>query len=365
MSKLRSIVLSIVFFLVIGGLALAHILLPDGQTSRWERRKLAQAPVLSSETFFSGEFSTDLEDYLLDQFPLRQELRTYHSLWRQYALQQLDNNDIFLYEGAIHKLDNVLDETNVRYAAKRFSEIIASLPKNCKAYYSVIPDKNAFVTEEVWQRLDSQRLLEILQSNMTGGTYIDIWPTLSLEDYYRTDLHWKQESIYDTAQVLGQAMGVELTPFESYTPNTLEPFYGAYYGQAALPIAPDQLVYMTSPFTSVARVTSAEYAGVRPVYIPENINAEDGYDVYLSGAQAILTIEVPNARTNRELVLFRDSFGSSIAPYFTGAYRKITLVDMRYASSAEIARTVHWRNQDVLFLFSTALINNAAGVFKP
>ena len=45
----------------------------------------------------------------------------------------------------------------------------------------------------------------------------------------------------------------------------------------------------------------------------ENTSA-DKYDIYLSGATPLITIENPNAHTKKELLLFRDSFGSSIAP---------------------------------------------------
>ena len=41
-------------------------------------------------------------------------------------------------------------------------------------------------------------------------------------------------------------------------------------------------------------------------------------------------MENPKAETNRELVIFRDSFGSSIAPLFAEGYKKITLLDIRY-----------------------------------
>lgn len=84
----------------------------------------------------------------------------------------------------------------------------------------------------------------------------------------------------------------------------------------------------------------------------------DGYDVFCAGAQSVVTIESPLAKTDRELILFRDSFGSSLAPLFLEGYRRVTLVDLRYLSSSLLEQFVDFHGQDVLFLYSTSLLNS-------
>ena len=209
--------------------------------------------------------------------------------------------------------------------------------------------------------MDYAELVSAMNQDLPGMQYIDIFPTLELDDYYRTDSHWKQECIYPTAEALAEGMGIReyFSPFDDYTANSLEDFYGVYYGQSALPLQPDTLTYMSSPDTEAATVSSAEYMGTRPVYYTELFEGMDGYDVFLSGAQALLTIECPNARTDKELIVFRDSYGSSIVPYFTGAYARITLVDLRYVQSQMLPQFIQFTDQDVLFLYSTTLLNSA------
>ena len=85
----------------------------------------------------------------------------------------------------------------------------------------------------------------------------------------------------------------------------------------------------------------------------------DGYDTFLSGAQALLTVENPLAGTDRRLILFRDSFGSSLAPLLLDSYREITLVDLRYLSSSLLGDYVDFDGADVLFLYSTSILNSA------
>ena len=85
---------------------------------------------------------------------------------------------------------------------------------------------------------------------------------------------------------------------------------------------------------------------------------KDQYEVYLSGSKALLRIDNPNATTDKELVIFRDSFGSSIAPLMVQDYKTVTLVDIRYMDSWMLERFIQFKTQDVLFLYNTAVLNN-------
>jgi hypothetical protein len=85
----------------------------------------------------------------------------------------------------------------------------------------------------------------------------------------------------------------------------------------------------------------------------------DAYDVFLSGATALTTIENPHNVTGKELIIFRDSFGGSIAPLLLEEYSKITLVDTRYINSVLLPDYVDFHGQDVLFLYSTLVVNSS------
>ena len=64
-------------------------------------------------------------------------------------------------------------------------------------------------------------LLEEQLLQQTGfADYISISDLLESGDYYRTDVHWRQEQITDVAERLAQAMGVTLS--KDYKENLLE-----------------------------------------------------------------------------------------------------------------------------------------------
>ena len=51
--------------------------------------------------------------------------------------------------------------------------------------------------------------------------------------------------------------------------------------------------------------------------------------------------------------------GSSLAPLLASGYAKITLVDIRYISPNLLGRFVDFGGKDVLFLYSTSVLNSS------
>ncbi len=350
MKRKASIATAAVFLAVLFGFSLLHLALPDREISRSERRRLAQLPPLSSG------FSDKLEEYMLDQFPLREQLRTVNSLVRLYGLGQADIHSIYLQGGGAFRMDGPLQEKQVRHAAAVFSAVQETYFPSLPAHYVIVPDKNA-KAETSRPRLDTETMRGIVREALPGMTEIDIWDLLSADDYYKTDPHWRQERLLPVAAAICEALGADAPG--TFTEKALSPFYGAYYGQAALPMAPDTLTYLESADTKAAEVTGPELDGAQPVYRPELLDGTDGYDVFLSGAQAVLTVTSPNVHNGRHLVLFRDSFGSSLAPLLLGSFERITLVDLRYISAARLADYADLSDAtDVLYLCSTAVWNN-------
>ena len=192
---------------------------------------------------------------------------------------------------------------------------------------------------------------------------IRLTDSLAIQDYYRTDTPWRQERLLPAAQTLCQALGVSSPRQEDYTVTPVDkPFYGVYYGQAALPMQPDTMYLLKSDLLDDCRVYDYETGETTAVYDMTKLDSRDLYDVYLSGARSLLTIENPNAATGRELIVFRDSFGSSMVPLLVNDYAKVTLVDLRYIRSDYLGQFLDFHGQDVLFLYSTLLLNNSAAI---
>lgn len=336
-------------------------LTPPKSHSTAERRPLAQFPEISSQQLLSGKFMSDFESYTLDQFPLRDGFRSLKARFHYYLLGQKDNNGIYLSQGHAAKLDYPLNESSVSHALKVFGRVYDKYLQDSTVYLAIVPDKGYYLTQNgPYPAMDYTALFEKMESSMPYAHYVNLTDTLKIDNYYRTDTHWRQEALLPAAQKLCAAMQVTLPDGADYTPTAAAaPFYGVYHGQAALPLAPDTLFTMESPLLSSCRVYNHETGKYSSIYDESKLGSDDLYQIFLSGSVSLLTIENPNATTDQELILFRDSFGSAIAPLLVQGYKTVTLVDIRYISSAMLDRFIDFHGQDVLFLYSTLVLNNS------
>lgn len=361
--KAKNFITIVLFGLFCLAFFLGLCLKPEALYSQSERRPLAQRPRLSVPGVLSGDFMEDVESWAKDQFPLREDFRRLKALTVRYVFAQKENNGLYYAEGHLSKLDASLNEAMIDHAAEVFGGVYDRYlaESGGRIYLSVVPDKNFFLAgEEGFPALDYEALVTRLRAQTDFMEYVDIWGQLSLSDYYRTDSHWRQECLIPVARTLAAAMGAELTAeYEEITLDT--PFYGVFAGQAALPVAPDELVYLTNDLLDGCLVTSYDTGApaAAAVYDMEAALGRDPYEMFLCGADALVTVENPAAKTDRELIVFRDSYASSLVPLLAEAYSKITLVDLRYIQSAFLGNFIVFEGQDVLFLYSTSLLNNS------
>ncbi len=349
-------VIAIVFF----GLSFLCWLTPAEEFSVTERRPLKQFPKLSVETVKKGRFMNEFEDYSLDQFPYRDTFRSVKAFTHMNILGQSDNSGIYVSEGSLGKLDFPLSEKAMGNAVKKIISIHDNYLKgtDTKVYYSIVPDKNYFLTKaNEYPTNDYEEMFAYFKEHLSGMKYIDIAELLAAEDYYVTDTHWKQEAILPVANRLAEEMGVQLEV--QYEQVTLDvPFYGVYYGQNGLSIQPDQITYLNCDAFKDLTVMNLETGNEMALYDVEKAAGRDPYEMFLGGSVSAITIDNPKASTDKELVVFRDSFGSSLMPLLVEGYQKITLLDLRYMHESMIGKLVDFEEQDVLFLHSTTVLNS-------
>lgn len=353
----------ICLFLVAGlwlVLAVTAWVLPPQEVSLSERRPLAQMPELSTQSLLNGDFMEDFESYALDQFPMRDSFRNLKTLFHYYIWNQSDNNGIYLAGNMAVQQEYPLDETSLAHAADRFQSLYDRYLQESSIYFAIVPDKGQYLAEESGHlSLDIDVMSTKLQQKLPWAQFVDISDCLTAQDYYRTDTHWRQEHLLDAAGKLCDAMGIP-APQEDYRVIPLDkPFYGVYYGQAALPMEPETIYLLESDLLSQCTVFDYETGKIGSIYDWSKLESRDLYDVFLSGAKSLLTIENPNAVSDRELIVFRDSFGSAMVPLLVQGYSRITLVDIRYLQSSMLPQYVDFHGQDVLFLYSTLVLNNS------
>ena len=322
-----------------------------------ERRVLAKFPEVTVERVLSGAFSKEFEEYTVDRFPMRDIWRTIKAYVRTGVFAQKDNHKIYVADGHISKLEYPMNPEMADHAANVFEKVKDKYLEDNDIYLAVIPDKNRYLAEKNgYLSMDYDAFSQYMKEKVHFAKYIEIADLLEADDYYQTDTHWKQEKIQDVADRLASAMGTELST--NYVEKELEtPFYGVYAGQSALIHKPDEITYLVGDGFDQIQVE-----GASAIYDLEKAEGKDPYEMFLSGNQPIVTMKNPQAQNGKRLIIFRDSFASSLAPLMISGYEEIVLVDLRYISSDLLGKYIDFNNADVLFLYSTMLLNSSLAI---
>ncbi len=318
-----------------------------------ERRALAKMPEITWQSIKSGEFAKKFEEYTTDRFPARNMWRSIKAYTRLNVFMQKENNDIFVKDGHISKIEYPLNTDMLDYAISLFTKINNKHLQQNNVYISIIPDKNKYLAD---LKLDYDKLENYMYDRLQFCKPIQIGHLLSADDYYYTDSHWKQENIADVAQHLATSMGTTLLyDYETFALNT--PFKGVYAGQSALNCEPDSIQYLSNHI-----INNLQVSGANAVYDMKKADSKDPYEFFLSGNQPLVKIKNPNSTNAKKLVVFRDSFASSLMPLLAQGYSEVTMIDLRYMNSALLDQVVDFSQADVLFLYSAGLLNNSTSM---
>lgn len=251
-----------------------------------------------------------------------------------------------------------MKEASVEKFAEKINAITEQYLKDSEnIFYAVIPSKNYYINHRLPEAFDYDGMNRILQKQITGAVGINLYPYLGFDDYLKTDFHWKQESLQKVVDRLGQSLGfeIDLSQFET---NTYDSFTGQY-GYGKPDFLKETLTYLTNDATDTAVVENYQDAEFKKVYNLDKLKTTSAYDAFLSGPTPLITIKNEKSTSDKELIIFRDSFSSSLAPLLIDAYKEITLIDIRYVMSSKLGEFVDFHGQDVLFLYNDQIINNS------
>jgi len=277
------------------------------------------------------------------------------------ALIAPDANGYLNIDGKFIEAEDGFDIGSAEKFAEKLNALRADYFPENKVFYATIPGKSYFVKDRTTHFLNHDSVNAFLSGALYEWTAIDVASVLTLDDYYSTDRHWRQEELFPVMNLFGEKMGFVINA-DGYESKVFENYKGDY-SKDIPDIAPESLIYMSNDAIKAATVDNYQdtYAKekVTTVYNEAKLTSKTPYDVFLSGATPLTTIKNPSNTLRRKLIIFRDSYGSSIAPLFVEAYSEIVLVDLRYMNSSLLPQFVNFENAEVLFLLSDSIVNNS------
>lgn len=337
MTKRYSRFLAAFFCVFLGGLLAWHMLAPDRERSEAENRLLAQAPAFSWESLRDGSFTKAAEDYFADQFPLRDRW-TGLKAWTEQLLGKREFKGVYLCgDTLISKVESPadgLEEKNLSYVSRLAERAEAPvylglIPSAAEIWRDRLPegaqswDQAAFIAKAA--ALEDVEAVDF-QTALTAHAGEDV--------YYRTDHHWTTLGAYYGYTALMEALGrggEVLGPekFQRRVPPRGGEFQGTLYSQSGVHwLAPDTIEF----WVEEDGLTVTSWRGGSPeaaaLYDLSYLGTKDKYSAFLGGNQPLCVIR--NEAGTGKLLLIRDSYSDSLAPFLALHFEEVHLLDPRY-----------------------------------
>ncbi len=361
MSKISQRVTATLFCVFLAGLGLLHLLLPDRGFSPVENRNLKQTPAFSWSALADGSYTAALETYLADQFPFRDSWMGLKTRYER-LLGKREFHGVYLCGDTL-----ISKVSNASYGDRNLDFLHELTEKtDLPVYAGLIP-----TAAEIWrQKLPEgaasfDQLAYLERAKEAGGIWVDMAGALAAHAgepvYYRTDHHWTSLGAYYGYTALMEAMGevpAPLGPAETVSRD----FYGTLYSTSGIHwIKPDTIErYVPSGNVSVEDVYGGKTHGL---YVDSFLTEKDKYASFLGGNAPLYIIRNTDAPAGRLLVV-RDSYSDSLAPFLSQNFSEIHLLDLRYYRTG-VAQYAEENGMDMIFVCYSVdnFIKDADAVF--
>lgn len=353
-----------VFLIFIFGMAVWFLFNPKSDYSSSEKRYLQQFPEVSVDKVLDGTFGTEFESYFADQFPAR-------SFWvglnAYYSLDMGNNGANGVYNCGngylINKpvsTDNKL-EKNVNAIVKFKNTIdvpvtVMFAPSTGYVADDVLPDVHDKYNDDTYFEQISSTL------NTNGISFVDLRKTFKdayasgNQLYYKTDHHWTTLGAYTAYEKLCEQLNIIPAPKERFDIKTYGGFYGTTYSTSGFWFTqPDSIQIWDNPENTdknikvkISEGTDTDEFG--SMYFYDHLEEDDKYPVFIDGNHALTEITNSKAKGGT-ILLVKDSFSHSLAPFLAENYSKIILVDMRYYKMSVSQIVEQEKPEQVVFLY--------------
>ena len=369
-NKKYSVFITVLFCTFLFGFGIAHIILPDRDFSEQENHSLSQFKAPTLDTLRSGEFMKTFEKYISDQFPLRDQWVQLKALSERVLGKQENNGVYFGTDGqTLFAHYTAPDDLADRMG------YVNKLADNLKVpvYFSLVPDKtyvwadrlpaNAPKADDGWMNETAKALAgESLH-------YIDLYGVLSGDDvFYRTDHHWTTMGAYQGYTALAAAINGSATVLDYGPKRVSDSFYGTTWSSSGAGwVKPDEMYTWVPEGGENGLITVKRHPEGSPIdgslYDLSKLEIKDKYTMFLGGNQPICIIRNPEGKNGRLLVL-RDSYADSIAPFLALDYQEVHLLDLRYYNQPPRLYVTTNRIDQVLVLYSAFNFASDGNLFK-
>lgn len=340
-----------------------------------ENRMLQQFPEVTKQSTFSGRLMTQAENFVADQFFLRDKWISL-KLDMDKLLGRKESNDVylgkdgFLIEKAVAPNYEEMDK-NLE-AVRNFAEtydlnmVMCVVPNAVCIRDDVLP--NGAPTR------DQKEDIAYIQSKLGDAlTFVDVTDTLKEHKdeylYYKSDHHWTSLGAKYAFDTLAPALQISEPINDYHIMKVTEDFSGTMASNSGAFNIKDEIeIYV--PQTAEDFEYVVEYGDIAQksatIYNSDALSTKNKYEVFMGGNYSYVSIKT-TAQSEKNLLIFKDSYANTFLQFLLPYYRNIVIIDPRYYSD-DCKKLLEEREiTDVLFLYNMntfALDNSLAGVLE-
>lgn len=347
----QSKIMTISFLSLLMAVSMLSMMLPESGFSESENRYLQKKPKFTIESLLDGSYGNDYESYLSDQFPARnswigikviaeriQGKRDVNGVYfgkQDYLIEKFDAEDIQgeQLDKNIERLTSFLQGARELLGEDRVRVMMvpsASQILTDRLPYLAAPYDQGKVTEQLLASMrldggDTSKLLVPVEGRLKEHSQEDI--------YYKTDHHWTALGAYYGYRAWAESIGLEPWEQEEFHIKTVsENFLGTLYSKVNVPHKPD-FIQLYLPKRSSAYDIYYDMAEVPgEMYTYGALEGKDQYSVYMDGNHGLTEIrnQDKSLDPNRKLMMIKDSFAHSFAPFAVNHFSETYMIDLRY-----------------------------------
>lgn len=327
----KNLYIVLVYLLFIFSFLFLHLYNEDITFSESENRNLQNKPHFTFESFFTGQYTAQLDEYIIDQFPFR-------TMWvkskstMEYLMGKSENNNVFFTHNhsLIHNLPMLEQhsiDTNIRYIQKFSDDTEVSvyttvIPSQLGIYPNLLDRNTPYQDEiniihDIYQKFDSSAFINVHETLLNHkNEYI----------YYHTDHHWTSLGAYYAYAAIMNSLGHSPIAITDYSPTIHSTdFYGTLDSKAYTPFTKADTI-TTYISNQDIEYTTVDGTNLGLLYDYSLLNVKNQYQMFLGGNHPLVNI---NGNGDKNLLIIGDSYSNCLVPFFIPHFKSIHLVDLR------------------------------------
>lgn len=356
----------IVFCLLVFGFTAATIITPSSEFSETENRVLAKMPEVKIDAILSGDFEADYEEYLTDQFVLRNQWISLKTSVERLLLKR-ESKDIYFAEDGY-----LIEKHSGSFTTQMAQRNIAALTEFAQRYEEqfgeshisvmIVPNAVDILQDKLPPLAKSgggSDYMEQIAESLPEGVWFDGASVLrehrSEEIYYRTDHHWKTLAAFYVYQAWAEKQGYAVPKLTDYEiQRVTDRFEGTVQSKLGIKTAGDsiELFFLTTK-TSYTVYRESTGKTENSFYDYTALDTKDKYAVFFGGNEPFLKIRT-EAENERKILVIKDSYANCFIPFMVGEFQEIDVLDLRYTNQRLSGIIAEGGYTDILLLYNVS-----------